>query len=116
MGLGGGYAKGSVDDRLKVVGNPWRGRRTAFIGKRSAGIVASEEVRTLLSWNPLASLLLGSRLSRASIDPTLVPKRAPALFAGTEGGTLNRWNPNVTANVTRRDLHRFPAHSRDYTK
>jgi hypothetical protein len=67
----------------------------------------------LLRSSLAASLLLC--LSRATIDAALIPKRAPASFAGTKGRILNQWNPNVAANIADRNPRHFPTHSRDYT-
>ena len=63
----------------------------------------------------LAAPLLALRLSRAAIDAAPIPQGAPALLAGAKARMLNRWYPDMAANITDCHAHHFPAHGRDYT-
>lgn len=68
----------------------------------------------LLLWGSLAAPLLTLRLFRAPIQPTPVPKSAPALLARTQGRVLDQWNPNVSANVADGDFLHCPSHGSNY--
>jgi hypothetical protein len=68
----------------------------------------------LLHFRLLSPGFLLPRLPRASIQPTPVPQRTPAVLLRAQGRIINLGNPPMAANVADRNPHHPPSHACNY--
>src|ERR1039458_7748175 len=67
-----------------------------------------------LPFSLLSPGFLLPRLPRASIHPTPVPQRTPAVLLRAQGRIINLGNPPMAANVADRNPHHPPSHACNY--
>ena len=87
------------------------GRLTATGHRRWHGLSSPLK---LLHFRLLSPGFLFPRLPRASIQPTPVPQRTPAVLLRAQGRIINLGNPPMAANVADRNPHHPPSHACNY--